>query len=56
MEIYQRPLINQKNKIIKEESVEPEINIKLPLTAYEKRLNTIKEKQDKIKNLALYAF
>ena len=46
----------KKQKISKEESVEPDIYIKPPLTAYEKRLNTIKEKQDKIKNLALHVF
>ena len=39
-----------------EHVIEQYIEPKPVLTAYEKRLNTIKEKQDKIKSLALYAF
>ena len=46
----------KKQKIVKEQSLDQDLYIKPPLTPYEKRLNTIKEKQDKIKNLALYAF
>ena len=39
-----------------EHVIEQYIETKPALTPYEKRLNTIKEKQDKINNLALYAF